>query len=68
LSRRDPVLHEGLDWLADDAVHGEPVSGAEFPDNREKYREICRLLLPESPAWRENSPKSGLLQHFPYAP
>jgi hypothetical protein len=27
-------------WLADDAVHSEPVSGPLFPDNREKYREI----------------------------
>jgi|GraSoiStandDraft_17_1057272.scaffolds.fasta_scaffold303952_2 hypothetical protein len=32
-----------LHWLADDAVHCEPVSAPKFPANREINREFCRI-------------------------
>jgi hypothetical protein len=31
------------DWLAEDAVHCEPVSAPKFPANREINREFCRF-------------------------
>jgi hypothetical protein len=31
-------------WLADETVSGEPVSEADFPANREIYREVDEIL------------------------
>ena len=31
------------DWLAEEAVSSEPVSGRKFPANRENNREFCKI-------------------------
>ena len=45
------------DWLAEEPVSSEPVSGREFPANRENNREFCkigadrRLRRPKNPRY-----------------
>ena len=50
-----------------DAVHVEPVSTAEFPANREKNREFCRIPALEAALIANTRASSKACNEIPYA-